>query len=37
MKRWGDRNDPPAVTRIRVAGLNNPAYLVEIEAIAVLR
>lgn len=37
MARWGDRKDPPAVTGIRVAGLTHPDYLVEIEAIAVLR
>jgi enamine deaminase RidA (YjgF/YER057c/UK114 family) len=36
MAVWGDRPDPPTVTGIRVAGLANPDFLVEIEAMAVL-
>jgi enamine deaminase RidA (YjgF/YER057c/UK114 family) len=33
---WGNRPNPPAVTGIRVHGLANPAFLVEIEALAAL-
>ena len=33
---WGQHPNPPAITGIAVAGLANPAYLVEIEAIAVV-
>jgi enamine deaminase RidA (YjgF/YER057c/UK114 family) len=36
MAVWGNRSDPPTVTGLRVHGLANPDYLVEIEAIAVL-
>lgn len=36
MAVWGKRSNPPAVTAIRVQGLANPDYLIEIEAIAVL-
>jgi enamine deaminase RidA (YjgF/YER057c/UK114 family) len=36
MAIWGNRADPPTVTGIRVHGLSNPDYLVEIEALAVL-
>src|SRR5687768_4913302 len=36
MAKWGDRPNPPLVTGIRVLGLANPDYLVEIEAMAVL-
>ncbi len=36
MAVWGDRPNPPVVTGIRVHGLANPDYLVEIEAMAVL-
>lgn len=32
----GDRPNPPTVTGIRVHGLANPDYLVEIEALAIL-
>ena len=32
---WGQHPNPPAITGIMVAGLANPAYLVEIEAVAV--
>jgi len=33
---WGDRPNPPAVTVLFVAGLANPDFLVEIDAIAVV-
>lgn len=33
---WGGRPNPPTVTVLRVAGLANPDYLIEIEAQAVL-
>ena len=33
---WGDRPNPPAVTVLLVAGLANPDFLVEIDAIAVV-
>jgi enamine deaminase RidA (YjgF/YER057c/UK114 family) len=33
---WGRRPDPPAISVVIVAGLANPAFLVEIEAVAVL-
>lgn len=36
MAVWGNRPNPPAVSGIRVHGLANPDYLVEIEAVAVL-
>ncbi|RYE60387.1 MAG: RidA family protein [Hyphomicrobiales bacterium] len=36
MKVWGDRPNPPTVTALRVAGLANPDFLIEIEAQAVL-
>jgi enamine deaminase RidA (YjgF/YER057c/UK114 family) len=36
MAVWGNRPNPPTVTGIRVAGLANPDFLVEIEAMAVL-
>ena len=32
----GQRSNPPAVSAIRVHGLANPDYLIEIEAVAVL-
>jgi enamine deaminase RidA (YjgF/YER057c/UK114 family) len=32
---WGDRPNPPAITGAFVAGLANPDFLIEIEAIAV--
>ncbi|CCH35329.1 RidA family protein [Actinosynnema sp. NPDC047251] len=31
---WGDRPNPPAITVQIVSGLANPAYLVEVEAVA---
>jgi enamine deaminase RidA (YjgF/YER057c/UK114 family) len=34
MSFWRDRGAPPALKALRVAGLANPAFLVEIEAIA---
>ena len=34
---WGASARPPAISLIMVAGLANPAFLVEIEAIAVTR
>jgi enamine deaminase RidA (YjgF/YER057c/UK114 family) len=37
MERWGQRQDPPTITVLRVAGLGmSPEVLVEIEATAVL-
>ncbi|MEV0676608.1 RidA family protein [Actinosynnema sp. NPDC050436] len=33
---WGGRPNPPAVTVQIVAGLANPAFLVEVEAVAAL-
>lgn len=36
MAVWGNRPNPPTVSGIRVHGLANPDYLVEIEAVAVL-
>src|SRR5262249_14530467 len=33
---WGDRPNPPTVTVLLVAGLANPDFLVEIDAIAVV-
>jgi enamine deaminase RidA (YjgF/YER057c/UK114 family) len=33
---WGVGQSPPAITVITVAGLADPAFLVEVEAIAVL-
>src|SRR3982751_4163235 len=33
MAVWGTRPNPPAVTGLRVQGLANPDYLVEIEAL----
>ncbi|NTU81724.1 MAG: RidA family protein [Chloroflexales bacterium] len=35
-KVWGRRPNPPTITGIYVAGLANPAFLVELEAIAVI-
>ena len=36
MAVWGNRPNPPVVTGLRVHGLANPDYLIEIEALAVL-
>jgi enamine deaminase RidA (YjgF/YER057c/UK114 family) len=33
---WGRRSKPPAITMMFVAGLANPEFLVEMDAIAVL-
>jgi enamine deaminase RidA (YjgF/YER057c/UK114 family) len=33
---WGERSKPPAITVQLVAGLANPDFLVEIEAVAVV-
>jgi enamine deaminase RidA (YjgF/YER057c/UK114 family) len=33
---WGRRPNPPALSVVIVAGLANPAFLVEIEAVAVV-
>jgi enamine deaminase RidA (YjgF/YER057c/UK114 family) len=33
---WGDRPNPPAITTLFVAGLANPDFLVEIDAIAIV-
>jgi enamine deaminase RidA (YjgF/YER057c/UK114 family) len=32
---WGERGDPPAITLAVVEGLASPAFLIEIDAIAV--
>lgn len=36
MAVWGKRTNPPTVTALRVAGLANPDFLIEIEAQAAL-
>ena len=36
MAVWGARPNPPTVTGLRVHGLANPDFLVEIEAVAVI-
>ena len=36
MAHWGGRSNPPTVSMMRVAGLANPDYLIEIKALAVL-
>ncbi|WIY51708.1 RidA family protein [Devosia sp. YIM 151766] len=36
MAIWGQRQNPPTVTGMRVAALANPDFLIEIEAMAVL-
>ncbi len=33
---WGDRPNPPTITMLFVAGLANPEFLLEIDAIAVV-
>jgi enamine deaminase RidA (YjgF/YER057c/UK114 family) len=33
---WGRRPDPPAITVVIVAGLANPEFLVEMDAIAIV-
>ena len=35
-RAWGDRPNPPAISVLFVAGLANPAFLAEVEAIAVV-
>ena len=35
-KVWGDRSNPPTITVAFVAGLANPDFLVEMDAIAVV-
>lgn len=35
-KVWGSRPNPPAITAMYVAGLGNPDFLVEMDAIAVV-
>jgi enamine deaminase RidA (YjgF/YER057c/UK114 family) len=35
-RAWGERPNPPTVTVVFVAGLANPDFLVEIEAVAVV-
>jgi enamine deaminase RidA (YjgF/YER057c/UK114 family) len=37
LRRWGTSAPPPAISVVIVAGLANPEFLVEIEAIAVVR
>jgi len=34
--KWGDRENPPLVTVIYVAGLAHPDFLLEIEAVAIV-
>ncbi len=36
MAVWGDRPNPPTVKVLKVAGLANPDFLIEIEALAIL-
>lgn len=36
MAVWGNRPNPPTVTALRVQGLANPEFLIEVEAQAVL-
>jgi enamine deaminase RidA (YjgF/YER057c/UK114 family) len=36
MAVWGNRQNPPAVSAIRVLGLAHPDFLIEIEGLAVL-
>jgi enamine deaminase RidA (YjgF/YER057c/UK114 family) len=36
MAHWGQRPNPPTVSMMRVVGLANPDYLIEIKALAVL-
>lgn len=33
---WGERPNPPAITVLVVAGLANPAFLAELEAVAII-
>lgn len=33
---WGNRPNPPAITSVFVAGLANPDYLIEMDAIAIV-
>lgn len=35
LREWGQRPNPPAISVLTVAGLANPAFLVEVDAIAV--
>ena len=35
-RTWGQQSNPPAITGVFVAGLANPDFLVEIDAIAVI-
>ncbi len=35
-RAWGDLPNPPAITMAFVAGLANPDFLVEMDAIAVV-
>lgn len=37
MKVWGKNTNPPVVTSLRVPGFANPDFLIEIEAMAVLK
>ncbi len=36
MRAWGNRGTPPTISVVFVAGLGNPAWLVEIEGVAVV-
>jgi enamine deaminase RidA (YjgF/YER057c/UK114 family) len=36
MGEWGQRPDPPTITGVKVVGLANPQYLVEIDAVAAI-
>jgi len=36
-RRWGNSSPPPAITVVTVASMANPDFLVEIEAVAVVR
>jgi enamine deaminase RidA (YjgF/YER057c/UK114 family) len=36
MREWGGRSGPPAISMLVVAGLANPDFLIEIDAVAAL-
>ena len=35
-RAWGDRPNPPTITVLFVAGLANPDFLMEIDAVAIV-
>ncbi len=36
LQAWGARSDPPTISVLLVSGLANPAFLIEIDGVAVL-